>query len=169
MKYFFVLIGIVIFLWHYDSKNPISGVEVKNESQILGRYEIMEKIKEEYGDIIVEASRVYKIDPRLVLAVIYQESGGNPNAVGPKGEIGLMQLMPGTARDMIVDDPFNPRQNIFGGTRYLRYLLDAFDGDLDKAITAYNIGPNGRNLYKGYAYLKGVKNNYRNIQSGLVF
>ena len=79
-----------------------------------------------------------------------------------------MQLMPGTARDMGVNNPFNPRDNIFGGTKYLRYLLDIHNGNLDKAIMSYNIGPNGRNVYQGYAYLRGIKNHYRNIQSGLV-
>lgn len=162
MRYFFTLIGVVIFLWHYDYKNPISEMEIENESRIIfGRYGI-NKIKEKYGNIINDASEEYGVNSNIVLAIIKQESGGNPNAVGSKGEIGLMQLMPGTARDMGVDDPFDPRQNIFGGTRYLRYLLDIYNDDLNRAIMAYNIGPNGQNIYQGHRYLRGVK-------SGLVF
>ena len=139
MKYFFVLIGVVVF------------------------------IREKYGNIIDEASKKYGVNSNIVVAMIRLESGGDPNAIGSKGEIGLMQLMPGTARDMGVNNPFNPRDNIFGGTKYLRYLLDIHNGNLDKAIMSYNIGPNGRNVYQGYAYLRGIKNHYRNIQSGLVF
>ena len=75
------------------------------------------------------------------MAVIAVESGWNPRAVSRAGALGLMQLMPATARDMYVADIFDPAQNIEGGARYLRLLQDRFGGDLEKVLAAYNAGP----------------------------
>jgi hypothetical protein len=91
--------------------------------------------------VIAESASLYKIPQALVKAVIATESNYNPWAVSERGAIGLMQLMPATARDMYVDDPFDPVQNIYGGTRYLRVLVNQFDGDLVKVVAAYNAGP----------------------------
>ncbi len=90
---------------------------------------------------ILQASVRHEIPVALIRAVIQVESNFNPRAVSPVGAMGLMQLMPGTARDMRVSDPFDPRQNIEGGTRYLRVLANQFDGDLVKVVAAYNAGP----------------------------
>lgn len=81
------------------------------------------------------------LSPRLVQSVIQVESGYNVKALSNKGAIGLMQLMPATARDLGVRDPWNPDQNVSGGTRYLSQQLDRFDGDLTLALAAYNAGP----------------------------
>ena len=82
-----------------------------------------------------------KLDPHLLHAVIWAESRCNPVAVSPKGARGLMQLMPGTARQYGVTDSFDPLQNIRGGARYLRDLLDLFGGNVELALAAYNAGP----------------------------
>jgi hypothetical protein len=91
--------------------------------------------------VIAESATLYKIPQALVKAVIATESNYNPLAVSERGAIGLMQLMPQTAKEMYVDDPFDPVQNIYGGTRYLRVLVNQFDGDLVKVVAAYNAGP----------------------------
>jgi soluble lytic murein transglycosylase-like protein len=85
--------------------------------------------------------RRYNIDPNLIKAIIRAESGFDRYAVSKKGAQGLMQLMPDTAREMRVSDPFNPEQNIAGGVRYLRKLLKMFNGNLVLSLAAYNAGP----------------------------
>lgn len=91
--------------------------------------------------LITAAARKYRLDPALIKAVIKVESAFDPNAVSWAGAQGLMQLMPGTADLMHVTDAFDPGQNINGGSRYLRRLLDRFKDNLPLALAAYNIGP----------------------------
>lgn len=95
----------------------------------------------DYQSIVHEKASMYNIDPSLVKAVIKTESNWNHRAVSKKGAIGLMQLMPSTASDMNVSNPFNPEENIEGGIRYLKHLLERFKGDLTLALAAYNAGP----------------------------
>ena len=94
----------------------------------------------EFDKIINSCSSEFGVDRSLVKAVIHAESGYNPNAVSSKGAAGLMQLMPATAQDLRVADSFNPSDNIRGGVRYLRFLLDTFKGDVTLALAAYNAG-----------------------------
>lgn len=101
-----------------------------------------------YSAEIQEAAHRYGVDARLVNAVIAVESAGNPRAVSSKGAQGLMQLMPDTAGFLGVRDPFNPRDNIDGGVRHLRGLLDSF-GDLALALAAYNAGADPVRSYRG--------------------
>jgi soluble lytic murein transglycosylase-like protein len=94
-----------------------------------------------FDEVIVEHSKMHNIRPDLVRAVVQVESAFNPYAVSPKGAQGLMQLMPATARALGVSNPFNPLDNIRGGVRYLRQLLDRYDNDEVLALAAYNAGP----------------------------
>lgn len=90
---------------------------------------------------IRQASARHGLDPALVQAVMEVESGGDEKAVSPKGAQGLMQIMPGTAKDLKLADSFDAAKNIEAGTRYLRQLLDRFGGDVKLALAAYNAGP----------------------------
>lgn len=94
----------------------------------------------EYEQLIKSCSDKYGVSPSLVKAVIHAESGYNPNAVSSKGASGLMQLMPATAKSLKVADRFNPKDNVDGGVKYLRFLLDTFRGDVSLALAAYNAG-----------------------------
>ncbi len=94
----------------------------------------------EFDQIINSCSAEFGVDKSLVKAVIHAESGYNPNALSSKGAAGLMQLMPGTAHGLKVADSFNPCDNIRGGVRYLRFLLDTFKGNVTLALAAYNAG-----------------------------
>ncbi len=98
---------------------------------------------------IVDAARRYKVPPELVLAVMHAESNFDTRALSNKGASGLMQLMPGTAEEMYVKDIFDAKDNIEGGTRYLRVLANQFDGDMVKMIAAYNAGPDAVKKYGG--------------------
>jgi soluble lytic murein transglycosylase-like protein len=92
------------------------------------------------AQIITDAARTYNVDPNLVAAVAFHESRFEPHQVSSIGAQGLMQLMPSTARSLGVRDSFDPRDNVFGGTRYLKKQLDRFNGDVDRALAAYNAG-----------------------------
>lgn len=99
--------------------------------------------------VIQPAAAKYGLDPNLVAAVIWAESSGDPNAVSKKGAQGLMQLMPATARELGVGNVLDPGQNVDGGSRYLRKMLDEHEGDLSLALAAYNAGPNAVRRYGG--------------------
>ena len=94
----------------------------------------------EFDSIISSCCNLYGVPKSLVKAVIHAESGYNPNAVSRAGAEGLMQLMPGTAQQLKVSDSFNPSDNIRGGVKYLKFLLDTFKGDVSLALAAYNAG-----------------------------
>jgi len=96
----------------------------------------------EFDAVIAKTAKKYNIDSALVKAVIKAESNFNHRAVSPRGAIGLMQLMPATASSLQVPDAFHPEQNIEGGCRYLRYLLNLYNGNLSLALAAYNAGEN---------------------------
>src|SRR5437870_66248 len=108
--------------------------------------EVLEEIRPaangagDFERLVAEAARHHGLDPALVRAVVGVESGFQPQAVSPKGAQGLMQLMPATARDLGVADPFDPAANLDGGSRYLSSLVARYDGDLTKALAAYNAG-----------------------------
>jgi soluble lytic murein transglycosylase-like protein len=97
-------------------------------------------VPQQYAAALDFAARSASISPSLLAALVWQESRWDAKAVSPKGARGLTQLMPGTARDLGVD-PADPLANLLGGARYLRQLLDQFDGNVEKALAAYNAGP----------------------------
>jgi soluble lytic murein transglycosylase-like protein len=99
--------------------------------------------------IVRDAAARHQVDPALVKAVISTESGWNPQAVSRKGAVGLMQLIPGTAQRFGVGNPFDPAQNVEGGTTYLKALLDRYNGDLSKTLAAYNAGEHAVDTNRG--------------------
>ena len=94
-----------------------------------------------YAPFIERAATQFDLDPALIAAVAAVESAFNPTAESPKGALGVMQIMPATAADLGLENPFDAEQNIEAGARFLRRMLDRFNGDLDLALAAYNAGP----------------------------
>ena len=132
--------------------------------------EVVEEV-EPGGDLraLAEAAaRRHGLDPALVLAVVQVESGFRPDAVSPKGARGLMQLMPGTATRLGVEDSFDPEQNLDGGTRHLGDLIARYNGDVKRALAAYNAGEGAVERHRGVppygetrAYVRNVLRRYR--------
>jgi soluble lytic murein transglycosylase len=112
---------------------------------------------------IRKASSAYKVDPALVTAIIKAESAFDPKAISWAGARGLMQLMPNTARLMGVTDSFDPEQNIMGGTRYIRMMLNRFDGDVVLAVAAYNCGPERVARAKAVPEIRETKNYVKTV------
>ncbi len=109
---------------------------------------LLKKNIDRWDSIILRAASTYKVSPELIKAIVLVESGMNSKATSPAGAQGLMQLMPATARGLGVDRPYDPDQNIFGGTRYIRKMLDRFS-DRRLALAAYNAGPGNVRKYGG--------------------
>jgi len=122
------------------SQDPAGGYDASG--RVIYPLEIIQytDIPSEYSAKIAELSARYRLSPRLLAALVWQESRWRADAVSPAGARGLAQLMPGTARYLGVD-PDDPFANLEGGARYLREQIDRFDGDLEKALAAYNAGP----------------------------
>jgi soluble lytic murein transglycosylase-like protein len=114
---------------------------------------------------IANAAKRNELDPALLSAVIRQESGFAPRAVSSAGAMGLMQLMPETARELGVRDPFDPEQNVDAGAKYLRGLIDRYHGRLDLALAAYNAGPGAVDKYHGVPPYPETQSYVRNILS----
>lgn len=110
-----------------------------------------------FYDFIMKASRTYKVDAALIRAIIMAESSNNPEAVSCRGAKGLMQLMPTTAEWLGVDDSFDPALNIDGGVRYLKRLLERFEGDVILALAAYNAGSRYVRKYNGVPPFKATR------------
>jgi len=107
-----------------------------------GQAQVSHAGKNRFASLVEDAARTYRVDAALLHAVISAESGYNPAAVSHKGAVGLMQLMPETARRYGVKNSFDPAQNIRGGAKYLSYLLQLFNNNLELAVAAYNAGEN---------------------------
>jgi soluble lytic murein transglycosylase-like protein len=116
-----------------------------------------------YDDIVAEAAALYHLDPHMIRAVMQTESGFNALAVSPVGAVGLMQLMPAVAEELGVTDALDPRQNIMGGSRYLRQLLDAHRGNLRLALASYNAGPGNVAKYGTVPPFKETQNYVKKV------
>ena len=141
-------------IWHFTNvkRDKRYNLYIRLNKQNAASY-----IKD-YGYIINQAAGRFRVDPSLVKAVIKAESAFDHQAVSSKGAQGLMQLMPQTVNDMEVNDPFNPEENIFGGTRYLSLLLEKFNNNKELALAAYNAGPEKVIEYDGIPPFTETKN-----------
>ena len=140
--------------------------------------EIQEKIYEDrsagkiitkYDNIIEKKAEKYSLSSKLIKSMIKQESNFNPKAVSLKGAKGLMQLMPETAGLLGVKNVFNPEENIDAGVKYFKMMLSRFDGDIEKALAAYNAGPEAVKKYNGIPDYKETKNYIKNIKKNMRF
>lgn len=156
------------------SSNPydeiLKGYSPMSDTTDTSAYDaiLTPKKKSPYDDIIQSAAQAHGLDPDLIRATMRQESTFKPNAKSPKGASGLMQLMPDTARTLGVKNILDPKENIYGGAKYLKQQLDKFGGDVPKALAAYNAGPGAVVKYGGVPpyketqdYVKRITGNYK--------
>ncbi len=127
------------------------------------------KKSRKFQPIINQVADRYEVDPDLVRAVIMVESSYNPLALSNKGAMGLMQLMPRTAREMGVQDCFNPEHNINGGVRYLKKLLNRYNGDIELALAAYNAGIRKVMEYRGVPPFKATRLYIKKVNDYFLF
>ena len=153
IRFFFIfamILGVSLVSIHNGAKDAQIVNNTLNILQNADFRSIFRHKKERlFHPIILQAASRHEIDPALVKAIIMAESGYNPNAISQRGAKGLMQLMPSTAEALGVEDVFNPEQNISGGVRYFKKLVNRFDGDIKLALAAYNAGSNKVRHYQG--------------------
>ena len=125
------------------------GSRLMSNSGSYRRSSAAPRARPEIDALIETHARRQRLDPKLVHAVVRVESSYNSAALSRKGAMGLMQLMPATARSLSVEDPYDPDENLRGGTTYLRRLIDRFGGDLELALASYNAGPEAVDRYRG--------------------
>lgn len=126
-----------------------------------------EKTSGDYSSLIDSSARKYNLNSSIIKAVIQAESGYDPNAVSNKGAMGLMQLMPNTAKGLGVDNAFDPAENIEGGTKFLKGLLEEFGGNLELALAAYNAGAGSVRKYGGIPPYEETQNYVKKIMANL--
>jgi len=183
VRFLFVLVIILMvsFASNLDSQTP---KPVLDDKPVTAKVISSQPIEEEYTaakiepslppvkgnkkerlfhPIIIQTSNRHQIDPAIVKAIIMAESGYNPRAISKAGAKGLMQLMPKTAQDLGVEDSFNPQQNISGGVRYFKQLMNRFNGDFKLALAAYNAGSTTVRRYKGVPPFKATQHYIKKV------
>lgn len=131
----------------YEAQDYLADKRHKGSFQSLSALHDIPKKHTKFSDIVSKVSEKYKVSENLIHAVIKAESAYNPNAISVKGAGGLMQLMPATARQYGVSDIFSPSENIDGGTKYLKFLLERYNGNINMALAAYNAGEGSVDKY----------------------
>lgn len=150
---------------------PFTNEQPQKMDQYLTDYTQQTKVKdflagaESFRNEIAAAAKKYNLPEKLIAAVMKQESNFNAAAVSSAGASGLMQLMPATAKYLGVEDRFDPKQNIMGGAKYLRQMLDQFDNDIETALAAYNAGPGNVKKYGGIPPFQETKNYVKNVMN----
>jgi Transglycosylase SLT domain len=148
-----------------DSNVPRRGSTISSPSASpsASKMEVLPDPPEQLERLAREAAERHQVDPALVRAVIATESGWNPHAVSNKGAMGLMQLVPGTAERFGVGNPYDPAQNVDGGTRYLKSLLERYNGDVTKSIAAYNAGERAVDASGGVPHIPETERYVRKV------
>ncbi|HLU21132.1 lytic transglycosylase domain-containing protein [Lederbergia graminis] len=154
------VLGTVQYLQYQPS---FARTEIDNAMVQEATTSTFEASSKEIDDIVEEIAKKYNLPVKLIKSVIKHESNFNPTAVSSAGASGLMQLMPKTARGLGVTDIFDPVQNINGGSKYLRNMLDKYNGDLTLALAAYNAGPGNVDKYGGIPPFKETQNYVKKV------
>ena len=153
IRFFFIFTMILGVSLVSINNGPKDAQVINNTQDILQNPDFRSKYRHKkehlFHPIILQEASRHEVDPALIKAIIMCESGYNPNAISKKGAKGLMQLMPLTAQALGVEDAFNPEQNIRGGVRYFKQLVNRFDGDVKLALAAYNAGSKIVRHYQG--------------------
>ncbi len=139
-------------VWHFTNTPTAKGytlfLKEKKTNRIQARTRSFKAGPDIYDNIILKAAGAFGVDQALIKAVIHAESSFDPNAVSSKGARGLMQIMPENDASLNISNPFDPSQNIMGGTRYLKRMLIRYNEKLALALAAYNAGPSAVDKYK---------------------